>query len=97
MTPEGFEPAVPPSEAPQTHALDGPATGIGVLNYRNRKYTDGYIPMVTNTLGAQNRNFVTIGKCGVVRCSLPVWRIPECYQVTAVGCTTLQSVCSSCL
>jgi len=84
MIPDGFEPAVPPSEAPHPHAFDGPATGIGVLKYRNRRYTDGYIPMVTNTLGSQNRNFVTIGKCGVVRCSLPVWRIPECYQVTAV-------------
>jgi hypothetical protein len=72
MTSEGFEPAVPPSEPPKPHALDGPANGIGVLKYRNRKYTDGYIPMVTNTLGYQNRNFVTIGKCGVVLCSLPM-------------------------
>ena len=30
MPPAGFEPAVPASEQPQTHALDGAATGIGL-------------------------------------------------------------------
>jgi hypothetical protein len=29
MPPVGFEPTVPGSERPQTHALDGTATGIG--------------------------------------------------------------------
>jgi hypothetical protein len=29
MIPEGFEPAIPASERPQTHALDGAAIGIG--------------------------------------------------------------------
>ena len=29
MSPAGFEPAIPVSELPQTHALDGTATGIG--------------------------------------------------------------------
>jgi len=29
MPPIGFEPAVPPSERPQTHALDRAATRIG--------------------------------------------------------------------
>jgi hypothetical protein len=33
MTPEGFEPVIPASERPQTHALDCVATGIGsILN-----------------------------------------------------------------
>jgi hypothetical protein len=30
MPPEGFEPAIPASERPHTHALDRTATGIGV-------------------------------------------------------------------
>ena len=29
MTPAGFEPIIPASERPQTHALDRAATGIG--------------------------------------------------------------------
>jgi len=29
MLPAGFEPAIPASKRPQTHALDGAATGIG--------------------------------------------------------------------
>jgi hypothetical protein len=29
MPPEGFEPTIPASERPQTHALDRAATGIG--------------------------------------------------------------------
>jgi hypothetical protein len=29
MTPVGFEPSIPASERPQTHALDRAATGIG--------------------------------------------------------------------
>jgi hypothetical protein len=29
MPPSGFEPAIPASERPQTHALDRAATGIG--------------------------------------------------------------------
>jgi hypothetical protein len=31
MPPEGFEPAIPASERPQTHALDRAVTGIGRL------------------------------------------------------------------
>jgi len=30
MPPAGFEPAIPASELPQTHALDHVATGIGL-------------------------------------------------------------------
>jgi len=33
MTPTGFEPAIPASERPQTHALDRTATGIGMYMY----------------------------------------------------------------
>jgi hypothetical protein len=29
----GFEPAIPASKRPQTHALDGAATGIGIVIY----------------------------------------------------------------
>jgi hypothetical protein len=31
MTPAGFEPAIPASERPQTHALDRAAAVIGIL------------------------------------------------------------------
>jgi hypothetical protein len=31
MPPAGFQPTIQASERPQTHALDRPATGIGVL------------------------------------------------------------------
>jgi hypothetical protein len=32
MPPAGFEPAIPTSERPQTHALDGATTGIGIVD-----------------------------------------------------------------
>ena len=32
MPPEGFEPPISASEGPQTHALDGAATGIGYIH-----------------------------------------------------------------
>jgi len=32
MPPAGFQPPIPVSEGPQTHALDRAATGIGPLN-----------------------------------------------------------------
>jgi hypothetical protein len=32
MSPVGFEPTIPASERPQTHALDRAATGIGTLD-----------------------------------------------------------------
>jgi hypothetical protein len=32
MPPAGFEPTIPVSERPQTHVLDGAATGIGLSN-----------------------------------------------------------------
>ena len=33
MFPTGFEPAIPPNERPQKHALDRPATGIGWMSF----------------------------------------------------------------
>jgi len=33
MPPAGFQPAIPASERPQTHALDRAATGIGSVSY----------------------------------------------------------------
>ena len=38
MPPAGFEPAIPASERPQTHALDRVATGISPLNTGTSKY-----------------------------------------------------------
>ena len=35
MTPAGFEPAIPASERPQTHALDRAANGIGKDVFNN--------------------------------------------------------------
>jgi hypothetical protein len=97
MTPEGFEPEIPPSEPPQPHALDRPATGIGVLKYRNRKYTDWYIPMVTNTLGSQNRELCDDRKVWLALC-VAGCRCEGCQSVTwLVGCSVLTSVCGSCL
>jgi len=34
MPPAGFEPTIPASERPQTHALDCAATGTGIQNKR---------------------------------------------------------------
>jgi len=35
MPPEGLRPAIPESERPQTHALDGLATRIGIIIIRD--------------------------------------------------------------
>jgi hypothetical protein len=37
MASVGFEPAIPASERPQTHALDGVATGIGRKRLQHRR------------------------------------------------------------
>jgi hypothetical protein len=37
MPPAGFEPTIPASERPQTHALDSAATGIGIETCRTNK------------------------------------------------------------
>jgi len=34
---DGFEPAIPPSDRPQTHSFDLETTGIGLLEVRNDK------------------------------------------------------------
>jgi len=33
MPPAGFEPTIPPSERPQTHALDSAVIGTGLLKF----------------------------------------------------------------
>jgi hypothetical protein len=38
IPPAGFEPAIPVNERPQTHALDGTATGIGRLIITQKYY-----------------------------------------------------------
>jgi hypothetical protein len=40
MTPAGFEPIIPASERPQTHALDGAATGIGRITTETKIYIE---------------------------------------------------------
>jgi len=42
MPPVGFEPAVPASEKPKTHALDGAATGISVY-FKKHFYISGIL------------------------------------------------------
>jgi hypothetical protein len=49
MPPVGFEPTIPVSERPKTHALDRTATGIGGFDPRTvqpvaSRYTDCAIP-----------------------------------------------------
>jgi hypothetical protein len=41
MTPEGFEPTIPASERPQTHALDQTTTEIGILQWLGLDKTRG--------------------------------------------------------
>ena len=58
MPPAGFEPAIPASERPQTHALDRVATGIGsrlqllllfTVKYTTTDCTSIYVLHVTGT------------------------------------------------
>jgi hypothetical protein len=42
MPPAGFEPAIPASERPQSHALDRAATGIGHHAFAFSKYPRNY-------------------------------------------------------
>ena len=51
MHPAEFEPAIPVSERPQTHALDRPATGIGPLKLWNLSNTQLRCGMTQNTDG----------------------------------------------
>ena len=38
LPPAGFEPTIPAKERPQTHALDGAATGIAVCQYSDDNF-----------------------------------------------------------
>jgi hypothetical protein len=49
MPPEGFEPAIPPNDQPQIHALDGSATGIGTVELCQRLFT----PLATFLIWSQ--------------------------------------------
>jgi hypothetical protein len=49
MAPAEFEPAITTSERPQTHALDGVATGIGIWGSWSRKQVYRLFVMVWNT------------------------------------------------
>ena len=50
MPPTGFEPAVPASERPQTHALDRAATGISLLNNTSTNTTNTKYEIQNTTL-----------------------------------------------
>jgi hypothetical protein len=39
MPPPGFKPAIATRERPQTHALDGAATGIGEIRHISKQFT----------------------------------------------------------
>jgi len=41
MPPAGFEPTISAGERPQTHVLDGAATGTGVYGINELLYTEG--------------------------------------------------------
>jgi hypothetical protein len=53
MTPVGFEPTIPASERPQTHALDRTATGIG-SGYSTRLQTLERLSDLSSTCGDTN-------------------------------------------
>jgi hypothetical protein len=53
MPPVEFEPTIPVSEQPQTHALDRTATGIGMTNRYNVKYIP-FIPLEYHYLLTQS-------------------------------------------
>ena len=63
MPPTGFEPAIPASERPQTHALDRAATGISSLNNTstNTNNTKYWIKNTTRN-GATNSQGKSKGK-----------------------------------
>jgi hypothetical protein len=74
MPPAGFEPAIPASEWPQTHALDRAVTGIGyatVIGYF--QYHISYSGAISTNFSSlvrktDNKNLLfSFGKCGVCR------------------------------
>ena len=50
MPQTGFEPAAPANERPQTHALDRPATGIGILGFYEVEIIRGVNICVTDAV-----------------------------------------------
>jgi hypothetical protein len=46
----GFEPEIPANERPQTHALDGAATGIGILGFYEKEISRGVSICVTDAV-----------------------------------------------
>ena len=40
MPPAGFKPTIPASERPQTQALDGVATGVGISGFSGLKFKE---------------------------------------------------------
>ena len=76
MPPAGFEPAIPASERPQTHALDRAATGIGrgvlvfiIIMYNVYYFNfglsliEGYIVLVIFCRVRSCENFVCLCLC----------------------------------
>jgi hypothetical protein len=50
MRPEGFAPAIPTSDWPQTDAFNGAANGIGCISVSNLKYLKVLKPEASITL-----------------------------------------------
>ena len=69
MSPAGFEPAIPASEWPQTHALDRNATGIlpFVSEYKNTPV----IKRMHTNWGLRNRSKALAGRCTYSTMRLP--------------------------
>jgi hypothetical protein len=88
MPSAGFEPAIPVSERPQTHALDRTAIGIGPCTVIIGRYCDNYMrPLSTlwaKRIGAQHfQDIVTEVYSGAVWCSL------ICDVRASVECATV--------
>jgi hypothetical protein len=59
MPPAGFEPTIPVSERPQTHALDSAATGIGTVCTVTSKLAEkpaGFVFLSSLTFKAEKNN-----------------------------------------
>ena len=73
MHPAGFEPAIPPNERQQTHALD--RAGIGILPFVGEyKYTPVISRRHTNW-GLRNRSKALVGRCTYSPMRLPHLRV----------------------
>jgi hypothetical protein len=56
MLPAGFEPTIPASERPQTHALDHAATGNGFNTFHVYLFSNQKKFLVTNRIWSNFRN-----------------------------------------